>query len=254
MAPRGLPIEPPRTSFDLGSRVPPLRVVVDSNVFARNRWIGPIVENARAGVVQPIWSPSIIAEASRLLAWLYIRRNPDGLQTRQWRSQFSDASKRWYAWVSEVFEVIDDRPPYEAQWSSEPADPWDQPVWTAAVRSNAFIVVTDNLADGPPVGDSGIRKYRHINYVHPEALIRVLDLWADKMWESRLPLIDVDAAAETIPLPESESTSQHAQSRDLHDINPVLRKALDEILEQAEVRQRPANPGESRSRPQEPPA
>jgi hypothetical protein len=52
-------------------------VLLDANIFARRQWMGPIVESARAGRIVLIWSPAIIAEASRVLLWLHIWKNGD---------------------------------------------------------------------------------------------------------------------------------------------------------------------------------
>jgi PIN domain len=230
--------QPPRrpTRPRVRGRVPPLRVVVDSNVFARSAWIAPIVESARAGVVQPLWSPCIIAEASRLLAWFYFKRNPTDISSRGWREAFSDKAKAWFAWVSEVFKVVEDRPPYELQWTGCPTDPWDQPVWTAAVRGQAFAVITENLSDGPPQDSRGIQQYRDIRYIHPRVFLAVMELWADLMWEGRFPLLESEEA-EPIPLPEppAEAESEAESTAPAEEIPPEFRRAIDEILERTDL-------------------
>jgi hypothetical protein len=180
--------------------------------------MGPIVENARVGVVQPIWSPCIIAEGSRLLAWKHFRDHPGNVSTSQWRGEFSDRAKRWFAWVSEVFEVVEDRPPYEPQWTAEPTDPWDQPVWTAAVRSRAVIVVTENLKDGPPPDSRGIRQYRDIRYLHPNFFVDLMDIWADLMWESRFPQLEAGDI-------EPASSGPEVPAGMRQTINEILRQA-----------------------------
>jgi hypothetical protein len=223
----GQPPAQPSSARPIGpGTLPPIKIVIDANVFAHNAWIGPVVENARAGVIAPLWSPCIIAEATRLLAWQYVRRHPDGIGTKPWRDDFSDATKRWYAWVSPVFRVVEDCPPYEPQWTREPSDPWDQPIWTAAVRGNAAIVATENLKDGPPADARGRRQYRGIDYIHPEKVLRLLDAWSDMQFSKILPLLAAEDVAQQPP--EVMGETRVAEPNE-YPIPAAFRDAIEEI-------------------------
>ena len=64
--------------------------------------------------------------------------------------------------MAEVFHVVEDRPPPEPMWTAVPADPYDAPVWSAAARADADCVVTENLTDGPPPDERGLRVHAGI--------------------------------------------------------------------------------------------
>jgi hypothetical protein len=85
-------------------------VVVDSNVFPRLRWLRPLIQAARQGYVQLIRSPLIIAEAQRLLTWLWLERHGGDLSDAAWRRCSEDA-KRMFAHLTAAFHVVEDRPP-----------------------------------------------------------------------------------------------------------------------------------------------
>ena len=68
-APELLPLDPYQ----------PLRVVLDTCVFPRRRWMTPILDAARAGHIALYWSPAILAEVNRLLTWLWLERHPTEL-------------------------------------------------------------------------------------------------------------------------------------------------------------------------------
>ena len=86
--------------------------------------------------------------------------------------------------------MVDDHPPYEPDWNADVPDPWDQPVWTAAVRGNANVVVTENLKDGPPPSVEGVREHRGIVYLHPDELLRSLDVYATLIVRPRVRTLD----------------------------------------------------------------
>ena len=157
--------------------ITPLVAVIDSCVFPRRDWLDPILRGARAGYVVPIWSPLIISEVNRLLTWMWLQRH-DGEQTASTWTACSEASKRWFEIMTAVFRVADGCPPPEQAWSSQ-RDSWDVPVRSAAKRSGAHVVVTDNLRDGPPADDDGRRVFEGVVWCHPAVFAEVIDLWAD---------------------------------------------------------------------------
>lgn len=183
-----------------------IRAVVDSCVFAKRRWIGPIALAAQAGYLVPLWSPCIIAETSRLLTWLWMQRHPGPLDTAA-RRAYSEYGHRWFDALSPVFSVVEDQPPPEPMWA-DPRDTHDAPIWTAAVRGRALYVVTENLKDGPPVDVDGLRTHAGITYIHPDDFVPLVDLWAELVAarqvpiRDRLPLILAQQAAAGAQLPE----------------------------------------------------
>jgi hypothetical protein len=159
------------------SRAAPLVAIVDSCVFPRRAWLDPILRGARAGYVRPIWSPLIISEVNRLLTWMWLQRRGTELSTAAWQACSADA-KRWFTIMTAVFQVIDDCPPPEETWDS-PRDTWDVPIWSAAKRSGAHVIVTANLRDGPPTDRQGRQVFEGVIWCHPVMFAKVIDLWAD---------------------------------------------------------------------------
>jgi len=153
----------------------PPRAVVDSCVFGHlSQWISPLIDAARNGDVELIWSPTIIAETHRLLTWRWLQRHGGDLAPQSWRACSEDA-KRFLQWVRVAFRIVDDRPPDEPFWTDRPRDEWDIPLWNAAIRSGADFIVTENLRDGPPPDAEGLRRHRGIVFVHPSEFLTLLE-------------------------------------------------------------------------------
>jgi len=160
--------------------------VIDTCVFPRKKWLDPIVDGARDGVVVPVWSPLIIAEVNRLLTWRWLKRAGGDQSDASWKS-CSAASKTWFSIVTRAFRVVDDHPPYEQAWSDQPRDIWDIPIWTAAIRAQLkfpgapVFIVTENLKDGPPKDKNGLQYHRNVGFIHPDNFLSLLSAWADFM-------------------------------------------------------------------------
>ena len=173
------------------------RVVLDTNIFARREWMEPIVESAKAGRVVLLWSPSIIAEAGRVLQWICLSQYRGPLTEAVKRATFNLA-RRWFNLMTTIFHVVEDRPPHERLWTDTLRDEHDRQIWIVAVRSRAHIVVTDNLRDGPPLDDDGLRIWENTVFVHPDTFIRLLAWWPRSSEHS-------PAGGETLP-PSPEGT------------------------------------------------
>ncbi len=176
----------------LDDRQPPLVAVVDANVFGQTTLLDLIIAAAKNGRVIVIWSPLIISEVSRLLTWRWIKQHGDDLSTGA-RRQCSVDLKRWYSHVAVHFHVVEDRPPLEPMWTDTPPDPWDQPIWTAAVRARALfggalvLVITSNLRDGPPIDQDGLRRFQEIAFVSPDEAIQLIEVAAQVESSESLP-------------------------------------------------------------------
>lgn len=202
--------------------LPRLRAVIDANVFGRtSTWLRDIVDAAHSGFITPIWSPSIVAEASRLLTWLWLRRHSAPLTDASWRD-YSVIAHRWFGHMTAVFEVVEDRPPHEALWAEAPRDLEDVAVWNAAIRSGAEFVVTANLRHGPPENEIGLRMYRGITYLHPEAFLEVVLIWTDI------------AATQQVPAQEPGG-AESGSGEPLADVPAPFRKLLADLLERPEA-------------------
>src|SRR5262245_53123751 len=73
----------------------PALVVVDANVFAHNNWMSSLLKAARARHIVLLWSPRIIAEASRVLLWIRLERH-GGPMTLALKRETFDAARRWF--------------------------------------------------------------------------------------------------------------------------------------------------------------
>jgi hypothetical protein len=155
-----------------GDRLP--RAVIDTCVFGHlQQWISPLIDAARNGDAELLWSPTIIAETHRLLTWRWLRRHGADLSRRSWDS-CSDQAKAFWRWVRPAFSVVDDRPPDEHLWTDRPRDEWDIPLWNAAVRGGAGFIVTENLRDGPPPDTEGVRRHAGITFINPDDFLALI--------------------------------------------------------------------------------
>jgi hypothetical protein len=172
-------------------------VVVDANVFPRTRWLRQLIAASRAGSLELVWSPLIIAESNRLLTWLWLERRGGDLSDASWRRCSADA-KRMFAHLTAVFRVVDDRPPAAELWTPAPADAWDVPIWTAALRAEADVILSANLADGPPPDERGVQAFAGVDFLEPERFLEILDSFTDQIEAERLPMLE-GAAPERNP-------------------------------------------------------
>ncbi len=203
-----LPPDRPRP-LDPGAR-PAIQIVVDACVFPRSAWVGPIVSAARAGHIQPYWSPKIIAEASRVLTRIWLARfTAEGLGTSQSVRRLSVEAHAWFERMSEVFHVVDDRPPHEPAW--EMRDVYDRHLWTAAKRAGARTVITQNLKDGPPPNDAGVRVWENTVYLHPRVFVDWLD-WLGDLVETKGEAVRRGAEPPTAGIPLSPEVEAFLRS------------------------------------------
>jgi hypothetical protein len=197
-----------------------LRAVIDSCFFPNTkRWLTPLIDYARAGYLELIWSPLIIAEANRLLTWLWLKRNGGDQSNASW-SRCSDAAKRMFSRLTQVFRVVDDCPPHEQLWTDRPADDWDVPIWTAAVRAEAGFVVTANLEDGPPEGPDGLREHNGIVFMDLDDFLGFVAFYVDRVASITTP--------SSLPELEGEAPSEAEVPEVYHDLLRELPKGFPE--------------------------
>jgi hypothetical protein len=172
----------------------PLGIVPDANVFTERVWVDRLIDEAQAGRIRVYWSPKTIEEVGRVRFWIWIKKAlrmghlPVG--SSAWKAlwaRYSEEAHRWFARVSAVCEVIEDREPHEPAWSDPIPDPNDAWLWNAARRANADLVVTANLRDAPPIDAQGSRRHERIGYIHPRILMLLLDVWLDIRTTRRIP-------------------------------------------------------------------
>jgi hypothetical protein len=151
--------------------------VIDACVFPHGDWVASIVYHAQIQSVVPIWSPLIIVEATRTITRRWVVANGGDPSITAGRA-LSAESKRWFTRMTAVFRVAEDCPPHEETWPS-PRDTWDVPIWNAARRSAADVIVTANLRDGPPEDANGRRTFQGVLWCHPDLFARICERWPD---------------------------------------------------------------------------
>jgi hypothetical protein len=121
--------------------------------------------------------------------------------------------------LTPVFRIVEDCPPLESLWTDSPSDDWDVPIWTAAKRSEASFIITDNLADGPPKNSEGDREYDGITFMHPDDFLSLLSFLSDEIESEGLPELppDLGSAGRDLPPP--------------NELSPAVREDLTELLE-----------------------
>jgi hypothetical protein len=159
-----------------------LYLLVDSNVFGRRAWIQSLIDAAQAGYVRLYWSPTIIEEMARMrqLIWMRNRlKEGEVTLTEAIRRRYSVEAHRWMDFIGPHFHVVENKPPFAPAWADPMPDPYDAPIWTAARRADADIIVTQNLRDGPPRNARGLQVFDGVLYLNPEDLVAVLGWWGD---------------------------------------------------------------------------
>lgn len=170
----------------------PIRAVVDANVFPyTTRWLRPLEDLAHARMVRLFWSPWIAGECHRVLTWLWLRRAGSPYFTAARWDECSAAAKAFASHVALSFRVVEDAPSLEQTWTAGLVDQWDIPVWTAAVRAQAHVVITENVTDGPPPDPHGVRAHDDVCFLHPERFLAFMDWLTEDLGSTLLPrLVD----------------------------------------------------------------
>jgi hypothetical protein len=232
----GIPVSDSSPPELVRSAFRPLVIVPDANVFARRAWVDHLIEEALADHIFVCWSPKTIEELGRLRLWLWLRRAlrtsgvPEG--SSAWKSlwsRYSTEAHRWFAQVSQVCQVVEDREPHEPAWSELIRDPNDAWLWNAARRIDADLVVTMNLRDAPPADTTGVRRHERTSYIHPDVLMIMLDLWRVIRTAGEAP-IDLHAYVDDVvgPIPRAEALV----------VTAYLRAILDRIVDEDTAEQR----------------
>jgi hypothetical protein len=214
------------------SSLRPLGVVPDANVFTRQSWVDRLVGEAREGRVRLYWSPKIVEEMARVRLWIWVKRelrgSPPPAGSRAWKlwwGRYSAEAHAWFARVSPLASVVEDREPHEPAWAEPHPDPNDAWLWNAARRIGADFVVTENLKDAPPLSAASARLHDRVNFVHPTTFMSLLDLW-DDLWATADIPADVEDWART--------ALHRIETRDTDVIVAALRMVLARMADEAE--------------------
>lgn len=150
------------------------RAVLDTNVLVPSGLCRDLQNAAQEGMFIALWSPWIIAELNRVLTWKWLERTAQPASTRTDAISYGLSGANWSrctaaaAAMMEIlvstFEVVAPRPPYPEAWEGL-TDPWDVPIWAAAVDGGAHFVVSDNKRDYPSRQEDGRHIHRGVEYL-----------------------------------------------------------------------------------------
>jgi len=180
------------TDIVLPDALRPIKVAPDANIFTFEPWVERLKRGAERGRVRLYWSPKTVEEVGRVRLWIWIKRvlrtSPAPTGSSAWKAlweRYSGEAHLWFAEISPLIEVAEDRPPHEPAWADPHPDPNDAWLWNGARRAGAHIVLTANLRDAPPPDGQGVRQHDDILFVHPDAFVRMLDVWEEIVTTSR---------------------------------------------------------------------
>ena len=150
-----------------------IRAVIDTSSLVPSTKRRTLQELAQQGLYVAVWSPWIVAELNRVLAWYWLRTvRPDDLSLASERA-CSSAAHRMMEILFATFTLVHPEPPYPPAWPTL-RDVWDLPIWAAAKLTNARCVVSENTRDFPPIDDTGRHMYEGIEYLTVDAFIALL--------------------------------------------------------------------------------
>ncbi len=151
-----------------------MRALIDTSVLVKQSLRIGLQEAAARRLFTPIWSPWIIAELNRVLTWRWIKDRPPGNDLSDANERrCGESAKRMMDLLFPVFELVHPLPPYPAVWETL-TDPWDVPIYAAAVAGAARYVVSDNTRDYPQEGVDGRREYGGVEYLSGAAFLTSL--------------------------------------------------------------------------------
>lgn len=150
------------------------RAVVDTSALVPPTLRRELQQAAQLGLFTALWSPWVIAELNRVLAWRWIKAPPPDKP----RGDLSDANERrcgemanlMMEWLLPSFEVITPLPPYPPPGESL-SDKWDHPIWATAVVGHAQYVISENTRHYPPRQADGRHLYQGVEYLRARAFL-----------------------------------------------------------------------------------
>jgi PIN domain-containing protein len=149
-----------------------IRAVIDTSTLIDGEMRRELHTRAALGQFVAIWSPWIVGELHRVLTWRWLKRTGD-FGDANWKT-CGQASKTMMVLLLSVFETIAPPPPYPGAWPTL-ADPWDTPIWGAAVAAGAHYVVSENTRDFPPADEEGRHMWDGIEYVPGKSFLELVD-------------------------------------------------------------------------------
>lgn len=139
-------------------------VVLDTSVLVPS-WSRLVLQRLAARpspALAPIWSEWIIAETWRVLTWRWLIRT-GRTSAAEWRSLSAAANLMMRQLLPVMMHVSLHNAAAASPWP-DLRDEADAPIWQTAVISGARFVVSQNVADFPPLR-AGRQFYRGIEYV-----------------------------------------------------------------------------------------
>lgn len=158
----------------------PWRAVLDTSTLYRPSLRRDLQRAAQQRAFVGIWSPWIIWELTHVLTWHWAanveRQEQPNLQpagprlTEARRRECATAARSMMELLLATFEMTQPTRPFPFAWPAL-TDPWDHPIWAAAVESHARFVVSENVRHFPPADSAGRHVYQGIEYMSGGAFL-----------------------------------------------------------------------------------
>ncbi len=143
------------------SKLAPIRAVCDTNVLVPYAHRNNLLEAAGLGFFHPLWSPWIIGELYRVLAWKWAQTHGTSEAERR---RCSVAANAMMTLLLPNWELVDIVPPWPEGWS-DLDDPYDLPILATALKGQADYIVSENTHDFPPTDASGRHRWQMIEFL-----------------------------------------------------------------------------------------
>jgi hypothetical protein len=148
-----------------------IRAVLDTSVLVPYSLRRDLQQAAQIEAYTGIWSPWIVGELNRVLAWRWIKQHGHDQASKR---ECSRQAKAMMSILLPSFELVAPIPPYPLAWDSL-TDQWDHPIWAAAREGNAGYVVSENTRDFPPADEHGRHAYQGIEYQRGRVFLEMVE-------------------------------------------------------------------------------
>jgi predicted nucleic acid-binding protein len=143
------------------------RAVCDTSVLVPPALRRHLQNEAVADHFVPLWSPWIIGELYRVLAWRWAKKHGTSNAAHKACSQAADTMM---AILLADWVLVDIKPPWSPAWPAL-EDPNDIPIWATAVAGHAQYVVSENTSDFPPADVQGRHIWQDIEYIQAQPFL-----------------------------------------------------------------------------------
>jgi hypothetical protein len=147
-----------------------IRAVLDTSALYPFSLRRDLHQAAADGLFVGLWSPWIIAELNRVLAWRWMRTHGGSSSSEK---ACGDAAKIMMELLLPTFELVAPLPPYPPAWHTLSGS-YDYPIWAAAVVGKAGYVVSEDTRHYPPRQVDGRHVYQGIEDISARSFLSMI--------------------------------------------------------------------------------